>query len=275
MLAGIAHRIVSLLPAGLLRRVGRWQWAGALQQRLVRSGSRWLRHQDVTIRHGLGAGLRFNAGGANPGYALGTSEPIVQEALGGMLRPGVVVWDVGANVGFYTVIAARAVGAVGRVVAFEPLPANVAALRHNLALNDLTNVTVLACAAAAESGELTLTPGDEPTWARVGGAPGAPGALTVPAFALDDAAAREALPDPDVVKIDVEGAECDVIAGMRRTIARRQPVILCEMHGRNAEYATLLEGLGYRLRALETTLPVAQAPWDVHVLAEPAPRQVA
>jgi FkbM family methyltransferase len=259
----------------VLRRVGRWQWAGRFQQRFVQSASQWLRHQDVTIQHGLGAGLRFNAGGANPGYALGTSEPIVQDVLGQLLRPGQVVWDVGANVGFYTVIAAHAVGPTGQVVAFEPLPSNVDALRHNLALNGFARVTVVPCAAAAASGDLTLTLGDEPTWAHTGGPADAPGAITVPALSLDDAAQRHALADPDLVKIDVEGAECDVIAGMRGIIARHPPVILCEMHGKNATFVAALTAHGYRMRALESDLPVERAPWDVHVLAEPASREVA
>ena len=277
MLYQLAYRLVASLPPAWLRAIGRWQWAGSLQRRFVRSGSEWLRHADVTIRHGVGSGLRFNAGGANPGYALGTSEPLVQESLRQVLTEGAVFWDVGANVGFHTLIAARIVGPSGRVVAIEPLPANLAALRRNVALNQLANVTVIEGAASAKGGDVELQLGDEPTWARVAAAGPAhqAGSIRVRAFSLDDLQAAEALPHPDVVKIDVEGAECDVVAGMRGLIARRAPVIVCEMHGKNAEFAELLRPLGYELRVLEGDSSLEQARWDVHVIATPVGRPVA
>src|ERR687893_362807 len=98
-------RILDRLPPGTLRRLGTWQFSGPLARRIVGWGSRWVRNRDRTIRHGVGAGLRFNTGDANPGYALGTTEPLIQEALASCLGPGDVFYDVGANVGFFTVLA--------------------------------------------------------------------------------------------------------------------------------------------------------------------------
>ena len=295
MLGQIVYRIVSVIPAAWLRRIGAWQWTGALQQRLVQTGSRWLRQRDVTIRHGAAAGLRFNAGGANPGYALGTTEPAVQAALQERLRPGDVLYDIGANVGFFTVLAARLVGPGGRVVAFEPLPENVAALNHNIALNQLDNVTVIDAAVGAATGTAGLVLADEPTWARLSprageagsapparetngraggsGAPAAPSpaAIEVRLVSVDELLAAGALPPPTLVKIDVEGAELEVVRGMRATLRRHRPVLLCEMHGKNREFAALLRDVAYEAEPLEGGEPLESARWDVHVVAVPTP----
>jgi FkbM family methyltransferase len=213
--------------------------------------------------------MRFNAGGANPGYALGTSEPRVQEFFATALRPGMVFWDVGANVGFFTVLAARLVGPDGHVVAIEPMPENLRALRHNVALNNLTNVIVVPCAAAARREQLRMLRGHEPTWSRVAcngeGDAGEP----VQGEPLDALPARFGVAPPDVVKLDVEGAECDALAGMAELLGEKRPVIVAEMHGRSAEFARVLRAHGYVLRALESALPVEEAPWWVHVVATP------
>ena len=146
--------IASRLPGGLLRRIGAWQWTGPLARKLVAAGSRWIRTQDVVISHGIGAGLKFNAGGANPGYALGTSEPPVQDALARLVKPGDVAYDIGANVGFFTVLLGRLVGPTGAVAAFEPLPPTAEALRKNAALNGFVHVTVFAHAVGRAAARL-------------------------------------------------------------------------------------------------------------------------
>lgn len=294
MLGRFAYRLVSFLPAAWLRRVGAWQWTGALQRRLVQRGSRWLRESDVVIHHGAAAGLRFNAGGANPGYALGTTEPAVQAALRQRLRPGDVLYDVGANVGFFTVLAARLVGPGGHVVAFEPLPENVAALRHNLALNHFENVTVVEAALGAAEGTAELILDGEPTWAKLAGADGSddglsrdasgdpgggrgalrqapPAAFQVRVTSVDALLDSGVLPAPTLVKIDVEGAEVDVVRGMRATLRARRPTLLCEMHGKNREFAALLSDVDYVAAPLEGGEPLESARWDVHVVATPAP----
>lgn len=89
-----------------------------------------MQKSDTTISHGIGAGLLFNSSGAFPSRALGTVETEVQDALAELLRPGDVFYDVGANVGYFTIIAARLVGPEGRVVAVEPQPEAVKRLQH-------------------------------------------------------------------------------------------------------------------------------------------------
>src|SRR5580658_10208738 len=130
---------LDLLPASVIRWIGR-QHRNRYLGPLVRRASQRLRERPRTIARGQGRGLRFNPAGTHPGYALGTSEPEIQELLAANVKPGSVMWDVGANVGFLTLIAARLVGPNGQVVAFEPLPSNCEAIRRNLALNQMGNV---------------------------------------------------------------------------------------------------------------------------------------
>ena len=261
--------IGSRLPAALLRRVGAWRWTGPLAGKLIASSSDWIRRHDVIISHGVASGLRFNAAGANAGYAIGTTEPLVQEAVRTIVRPRDVVYDIGANVGFFTVLAARLVGPAGAVIAFEPLPETAKAARRNLDLNGLTQATVLTCAAGRQAGTAQLELREESTWARLADELSTGPTMEVDIVAIDDLVDAGTIRPPDFVKIDVEGAELDVIEGMRRTIAGHHPVILCEMHGKNAAFASLMESLGYTVRTLENTLPLAEARWDVHAVATP------
>jgi FkbM family methyltransferase len=136
------------------------------------------------------------------------SEAPVQEALGRHLRPGGVFYDVGANVGFFSLIAARLVGPTGRVHAFEPVAENAAAVRENARLSGLANVVLheVAVGRGAGSGQMLLTAWDG------GGAlstsvvrPPAPSATrTVRVVALDDFAAAERLPRPALVKCRIQ-----------------------------------------------------------------------
>jgi FkbM family methyltransferase len=269
----LLSRILALIPPTLLRRIGRSQWRGPVWRHGVQLASRWLRRRDVTIAHGHGKGLRFNAGGANPGYALGTSEPHIQDVLARLLRPGAVFWDVGANVGFFTVIAARLVGEAGHVVAVEPVPENLDALAHNVALNRLQNVTVIPRAAAVDDRQRCMEQAGEPTWARVvaddAPRPADHPLLAVQAIRLDDVASSFAVPEPDVVKIDVEGLECSVVHGMAALLRRRRPTIVCELHGTAEEFLALMASFHYRTRSIRDDHTADRALWHSHVLATP------
>nr|MBA3749059.1 FkbM family methyltransferase [Solirubrobacterales bacterium] len=75
-----------------------------------------------------------------------------------------------------------------------------------------------------------------------------------------------------LVKIDVEGAELDVLAGMARLLRDARPIVVCEMHGRNAEFCAAMEAAGYAVCNLDGPEPVAQAGVNVHALCTPLVR---
>jgi FkbM family methyltransferase len=174
-----------------------------------------------------------------------------------ILTPGMTVIDVGANFGYYTALFAMGVGAGGRVIAIEPFPATASYLKDTVALNGYSSFTrVVEAAATAESGrELHLfIPKNEPKNASI--VPDVrPDTIPVASCTIDELTAD--LDRVDLVKIDAEGAEIDVVAGMRETIARHRPSILLEYNAaRYADPQAFLEGL------LRTYHDVSSIDWD-------------
>jgi FkbM family methyltransferase len=150
------------------------------------------------------------------------------------LTPGDVVLDVGAHVGLFTLLAARLVGAQGEVHAFEPVPANFGRLQANIALNSLSNVQPSRVAVSDEEGEVSLGLRDE---RLVGNSTcdytvGAElGSVTAPTTTLDGYLDARAVPHVRLIKIDVEGFEYRVLAGLERTLAEAPPdAIMLELN---------------------------------------------
>ena len=154
------------------------------------------------------------------GYEPGTSA-IFEKAI----RRGDVILDIGANVGFYTLAAARAAGQGGRVYAFEPSPENLEILKRNTALNRHTNVSCLGDALGDETGERQLIIADSPDCNsfKVNAYHSAKGTVRVNCTTVDSFLAGGRA---DVVKVDVEGAEVSVLRGMQRTLERNRCIRL-------------------------------------------------
>jgi len=163
----------------------------------------------------------------------GYYEPPVTRVMQRLLAPGGTLVDAGANWGYFTLVGARLVGAGGRVVAIEPDPRHFERLRTNTAMNRLANVTALPLAAGSQEGVAMLTgyaeAADNRGVSRI--ADGASGAHRYAVrCATIDALTSESR-RVDVVKIDVEGAEPDVLAGMREGLASgRYRAIVLELH---------------------------------------------
>ena len=229
---------------------------------------RWLRHRDVVIGEGIGVGLRFNAAASNPEYSLGRNELPVQQAFARYLRAGDVLYDVGANVGFFTVIGAKLVGSGGQVHAFEPVPENAAAVRHNCELNGMKQVTVWETAVSDISGTGELQLAHYSGGASLSIAAPPPdfkGTVSVTLVTLDELTREQQLPPPSLVKIDVEGAEINVLRGMVETINRYRPIIIFEIDDGNREAfekkkaicTDFLVTLGYQIELLPDSYPHA------------------
>jgi FkbM family methyltransferase len=177
----------------------------------------------------------------------GTYEPEQTRHFRELLRPGATVVDVGAHVGYYTLLAAELVGPRGRVFAFEPNPRNCAFLRSHVAANGLANVTVEESAVSDRSGMARFDFGTGTGTGRLAHS----GTLEVGTVALDEYCAAHRIV-PDAIKIDVEGAELDVLRGAEATIAARPPVLFLSTHGTHIHLACMewLRERGYGLQAI-------------------------
>jgi FkbM family methyltransferase len=265
----IAVRQVSRLGNERLRALGASRAAGPLLRRLG-SGA-------ITVPSGRGQGLQLDlrhiplAHAHLAGLAYGLVEQPVQEALRRHLGPGDVLYDVGANVGFFALIGARFVAPGGHVYALEPAPDNAAAVRANAQLNDLGHVTVLERAAGARAGTAALQVVEDQSWSKLaatGEHPLTTRVLDVEVVALDDLV-EGGLRPPTLVKIDVEGFELEVLEGMRRTLERHRPAVICELHDTHAPFAAFARDAGYRVINLEGPGPVEEAGPSAHALALP------
>ncbi len=169
------------------------------------------------------------------------------------LQPGDAAVDVGANVGLFTLVMARAVAPDGRVTAVEPHPANLARLRAHLEENGAANVDVVAAAASDAPGSITLHGADDAAFGSTaqvleGHAGGA--AHHVRATTLDGLWEAAGCPRVRLVKVDVEGAEHRVLRGAAEMLRSCRPVLLVEVHTGEALRALrrLLRPVGYRDR---------------------------
>ena len=202
----------------------------------------------LPVLQGRLRGKRWIVGSSVHGCWLGTYELGKQLEFQAAVRPGDVVFDVGANVGFYTLLASELVGPGGRVVAFEPLPANLLYLREHLRLNRARNVEVVEAACAQAGGESFFDEGPDRSMGRVD----EQGSLRVATVALDEMVEEGRLPAPDVVKMDVEGGEAAALGGARRLLQRHRPTVFLATHGADLhrECCALLAASGYSLRGV-------------------------
>jgi len=202
----------------------------------------------VRILQGPLRGKRWIAGSSIHGCWLGSYEAAKQSRMRELVGRRMVCWDVGANVGFYTLLLAELVGAGGRVFAFEPAPRNVALLRRHVEMNGYRNVRIFPCGLGDFDGETGFDLGRDASMGHLA----AGGPLKVPCARADTLIATGQVEAPDVIKIDVEGAEADVLRGACGAMQRR-PVVFLATHGENARRTCLelLAASGYAVRALD------------------------
>lgn len=264
--------VLPRLPVGVVSALGRLQFRIPLLRRLALRANADLTEREGVIAHGIGSGLRFDARGGQPGYLLGTSEPDEQEVLSRHLGPGDVFYDIGANIGFFSTLAARLVGPSGQVHAFEPFAESAERARRNAALNGFDHVQVIEAGVSDRAGAMRLALSSTSTLHRLA-SDGEDGegpqvrVVSIDGWRAGDTGVRS----PSLVMIDVEGAELEVLAGMRDTLREHRPVVLCEVHWLGERFLSFVESeltpLGYALSALEGPAAIGVDRW--HALLVP------
>ena len=202
---------------------------------------------------------------------LGDYEPGTTRVFLGLLRPGMTVVDVGANIGYYTLLAAGAVGQAGMVFAFEPSSSNFALLQRNVAMNGCQNVILVNKALGARSGVAELHLGASQQHSLFRDSVRHSGSERVEVTSLDDFMGGLGWPVVDVIKIDVEGAEPAVIDGMRMALERchtRHLIVeFCPFNLRIARtepdaLLKTLESLGFRILVIDEARGVQSSQFD-------------
>ncbi|HKV38509.1 MAG TPA: FkbM family methyltransferase [Blastocatellia bacterium] len=308
----VIHRLGELPAVGSLLRQASYLYREGSVVTMpfgLAAGSKWMRHHRYVS-----------------GYWLGIYEPGIQRALSRLIDEGDVVYDVGANAGFFTLLAARLTGESGSVFAFDPLPDNVASIRDQIAVNLLKNVRVIQGAVSNLPGHASFSLGPNNSMAHISnvdepadftvetvaldsfaGATGGGPSMLLPEFPETQPSVRapdslpvsrtvievdpvasnvtqierkdclESLEDriaprPNVIKIDVEGAEVKVLEGAVKILsAVHAPKLLVELHGREvaAEACAFLAAMKYEIFDLEFCPIVSGIESSRHIVALP------
>jgi FkbM family methyltransferase len=271
VLARLVKVLLGLVPGPVIDRSRKLPVVATMLRRLLGVVSTPLHGHAVAVDHGPAQGLLLVFDATSAVWVSGRTELPVQRALERLVERGSVFFDIGANVGFFTLLGARLVGPSGRVVAFEPHPENVEKLRRNVELNSFSNVEIVACAVSDLTGHGMLDARHAATAVLLSpsNADSDEALARVETMSLDDFLAARPELDPGVVKIDAEGHEVEIVRGMLETLRRTPIVLVCEMHRRDREFAQAVEAAGYCMVALDGTPHPAGSASFAHVLAAP------
>lgn len=197
----------------------------------------------VRVLSGQLRGKRWIVGSGPHSYWMGIYEPETQQLLGTLLKSRGVFYDVGAQAGFFSLLASLLVGEQGLVVAVEPVPTNASRLRRHVDINQTANIEVVEAAVSDKVGRVSF----DTSLGLVGGCISVDGDISVQAVTIDSLVTDTGRP-PDVLKVDAEGAEPQVLKGARRTLLTYRPYILLSTHGVDVENdcLSILEDLGYK-----------------------------
>lgn len=196
-------------------------------------------------------GKRWIVGASTHGCWMGTYEARACKIFASVIKEGAVVFDVGAHVGYYSLVASETVGDSGTVFSFEPLPQNLYYMKKHIALNHIRNIKIIESAASDQAGQASFSS----TGCRSMGRLSDSGATIVRTVTLDSLVDnREVLP-PSVMKMDIEGAEFLALVGATHTLSRWHPAILLSTHGYAVHQSccSFLSRLGYDLYPIDST----------------------
>ena len=242
----------------LLQAAGRLAWASAERalgrrylKRRVRSYYMYLDVEDPGLSRSL---LLFR-----------TREVDHQLMLERIVRPGMTIFDIGGNIGYYPLMELSLLSGTGRVIVIEPSPSNVALLRRNLALNGLSDVELIGAAISDVAGRRNFFLSEQSnlgTFHPTGSGSETLTGATVEVETLTVPLLAERFGPPDLLRMDVEGHEVEVLNGMLPDVRKGaySPMVIFEPHlsryGAEHDMAATLRALfllGYRVTALSSS----------------------
>lgn len=231
----------------LFRRSGRFLFGKVLPRRAYRVVSGPLRGAKFILGAMAGEG-----GGASVYFNMMEAEQT--ETMLAEFTAGKVFFDIGANIGYYSILAARNIGETGTVVAFEPVISNLTFLYRHVQLNKANNIKVLPFALSDKSAIACFSLGQNSAMGHLAeGSSNGKGEdlVYVPTVTLDEIAEKMNLM-PDVMKIDVEGAEMEVFHGAENVLKTAKPTIFLSTHSPalRTECLEFLRGIGYRVSSM-------------------------
>ena len=202
----------------------------------------------LPILQGTLKGKKWIKGSSINGCWLGTYELDKQVLFSKYIKPGNIVYDVGANAGFYSLLSSLLVSETGKVYSFEPLPANISYLKKHIELNKLGNVKVIEKAVSNKVSTVRFNFGDN----RSAGHISNDGEIEVETISIDEFISQ-GNPSPDIIKMDIEGAEYDALFGAKKLLRTKKPVIFLATHSSElrAECLKLLAEFDYTVTSID------------------------
>ncbi len=219
----------------------------------------------VPILQGPGRGLRWIVGSYNHSCWLGFYEYEKQVLLPQIVAPGDTVYDLGAHVGYFSIIFSKLVGPQGAVYSFEPFEQNYQYLLRHAALNGFDNLHAIQAGICATSGIAHFDPSDHSAKGRRT----EEGRFTFPVYNLVEYISQHQLRPPTLIKMDIEGEEASVVPSILDYVVANKTTLLISTHSDAITEGLViaLEGRGYRVKPLQwLRLPRARRPENASLL---------
>jgi FkbM family methyltransferase len=235
----------------------------------------------ISIASGGLSGMQMNLDlKSEKDYWLGTYEIDLQELICKKVENGWIAYDIGANIGFFSLLLAKLVGSSGQIFAFEPHPENVSRLLSNMKLNEIgSRVNVFSGGVLDTSRKIRFQIGPSNAMGKVEGSLGRTDlsgeSIVINGISLDDFVFRDKNPPPNLIKMDIEGGEVLAVRGMKRILSEVRPLLFIEIHGQKAAQAVWepLNEAGYRMNKLDDEKSSIKnwqdCDWKTYLMATP------
>ncbi len=184
------------------------------------------------------------------GYWLGSYEFEKQTQFASLVREGDTVYDLGAHVGFYSLLASKLTGRNGHVFSFEPFPQNITSFKRHISLNRIENIKLFEAGVSRKSGEAFFENAGSSSVGKISSVSG----IHIGLVSIDELIAKHEILPPKVIKMDIEGAEYDALRGAEQTLQTYAPAILFATHSGQlrSDCIGFLEGLGYSVKPVSS-----------------------